>query len=94
MFRKLRVEVYKIVRYCDLVSLFISLAIVAVSVFVENWVLYNLIGICICVACIKLFHFCSLKEAYIFMGLVVLTISVITIISHYILERSYNDYAT
>ena len=47
----------------------------------------------ICVGSIKLFHFKSLKEAYTSMIITFLAITVLTIILHFLLTLSYNDYA-
>ena len=89
----MRQEVYRKVRYCDIASIGIALAAMITCIFVENWILYDLVAICICVGSIKLFFFNNLKQAYISMSIYTVTVTIIAIISHYILERSYNDYA-
>lgn len=49
---------------------------------------------CVCVGCIKLFYFDNLRQAFTAMGIYVGNVTTIAISLHYILKRSYNDYAT
>jgi hypothetical protein len=48
---------------------------------------------CICVGSIKIFHFNSLKESYLAMTIMVITVSIVCVILHFLLPLSYNDYA-
>lgn len=56
--------------------------------------MYDFLAICICVAGIKLLRFTSLKQALYSFIISVLSTTIISIILHYILPRSYNDYAS
>lgn len=76
-------------------SLISTIVAVTVAYFVDNWIYSNFIAICICVASIKIFHYASLKEAYISKFILIIVFSSISTAIHYLQpERSYNDYAT
>lgn len=67
---------------------------ILIAAFFENWIYYDILAIFICVGSIKIFHFKSLREAFISMTIMVLTVTFLAIILHFILPFSYNDYAT
>jgi len=48
----------------------------------------------ICVGAIKLLRFSSMKQAYLSMAISVVTVSIFTGVLHFVIERSYNDYAS
>ena len=84
---------FKLIRVCDCLSALCTAAMTALAFFVENWIYYNFIAGCICVGSIKIFHFRSLKQAFISMFILAVTTTSLTIALHYVLPRSYNDYA-
>ena len=49
-------------------------------------------AIFICVASIKLFHFNSLRDAFLSKGIVVLTFTGVSTVLHFLSNRSYNDF--
>lgn len=55
--RVLKKPCYKAIRYCDFISLICTIIVMIISLLFENWILYDALACCICVACIKLFHF-------------------------------------
>lgn len=89
----LKKRAYKWVRYCDAGSGVLTLGVTVFAFLSDNWILYNYIGVCICVGSIKIFHFDSLKQSYLAMTIMVATITIVSVILHYLLPRSYNDYA-
>lgn len=93
LIKKLRKPIYNIVRLCDICSGFMTVAVITVAFFFDNWVLYDMIAGCICVGSIKIFHFNSLKESYLAMTIMVLTITSVSGALHFLLPLSYNDYA-
>jgi hypothetical protein len=94
IYRKSRQPVFKGIRICDITSFVIALVLMIVACFVENWIFYNIMAGCICVGSIKIFHFRSLKQAFYSMGIMCATVTIVAIILHYLLERSYNDYTS
>jgi hypothetical protein len=90
-----RYSIYKQLRICECCSLAMTIIVVIVAFFVDNWIYYNFMAVCICVASIKIFHFDSLKQAYISKAIVIAIFSGIAIVVHFIEpDRSYNDFAT
>lgn len=72
-----------------------TITVTLLAMFFENWIFYDALACCICVACIKLIHFESLREAFISNIIVVGTVTILAIAFHFIFpDRSYNDYAT
>jgi hypothetical protein len=61
LIKKLRIRIFKFIRWCDIVSAILTASMIATAFFVENWIFYNLVAGCICVGSIKMFHFNSLK---------------------------------
>ena len=93
--RQLRKPVYKIVRICDIISGFLTLVLLIISIFVENWILNNVLAVFICVGAIKLLKFLSLRQGLFSFMISVLSSTILAIILHFLLpERSYNDYAS
>jgi hypothetical protein len=60
--------------------------------YVKSWLYYDVLSICICVGGIKLFRFKNMKQAFQLMGAVVVFITISTVVIHFILDRSYNNY--
>lgn len=60
----------------------------------DSWIYYNIIALAICVGAIKMLRFSTMKQAFLSMLISVITVLTMAIILHFILERSYNDYAT
>ena len=54
----------------------------------------DILAICICIAAIKLLRFSSLNQAFKSFVISVSTSTIVSIILHYVLPRSYNDYAS
>ncbi len=82
-----------IVRWCDVLSGVLTVIITIIAFFFDNWDLYDIIAGCICVGSIKIFHFNSLKESFLAMGIFTITIGIMAVALHYVLPMSYNDYA-
>ena len=80
-------------RWCDCISALLTICIGILAIFYENWIFYNFIAGCICVASIKILHFNSLKMAYKSMAIMCISTAVLGAILHFILTQSYNDYA-
>ncbi len=81
-------------RICEVVSIVVTLFLTIMACFFESWILYDVLATCICVGAIKIFHFNSLREAFRAMLIMVGTVTTVAIILHFILPRSYNDYAS
>ncbi len=98
LYRPMKVTVYETriyqFRICEVVSLALAVICFVISLFFENWIIYNFLACCICVGCIKMFYFDSMQQAFYSLSISVVSVSLIAIISHFILERSYNDYAS
>ena len=90
---QLKKRVYKSIRYCDIGSGLLTMGVTIFAFFSDNWILYDMIAICICVGSIKIFHFNSLKQSYLAMTIMVATITIISVVLHFLLPQSYNDYA-
>lgn len=82
------------IRRCEIISLIIALIFFIVSLFVENWVLYTFLAGCICVGSIKMLYFSSMQQAFYSLAISVTSVTLIAVILHFILPRSYNDYAS
>jgi hypothetical protein len=67
---------------------------IVVGYLFYNWIYYDILSIAICVGGIKLFRFKNMKHAFISMLTITLLVTAATIVSHFLLERSYNDYAS
>jgi hypothetical protein len=89
----LRKPIKRFFRRCDLISLSLTIVLSILAFLYENWIFYDFLAGCICVAGIKIFHFKSLKQAYISMTIMFVSISILGTILHYLFPRSYNDYA-
>lgn len=76
------------------ISLSLALISYLVSLFVDNWVLYNMLSFMIVVGAIKVFRFRSLRNATYSMIIMASTVMIASIWAHFYLPRSYNDYAT
>ena len=76
-----------------MISLLFTICIGILAIFYENWIFYNIIAGCICVASIKIFHFNSLKQDFKSMTIMCASTAVLGAILHFILKQSYNDYA-
>ncbi len=85
---------YYNVRICEIISILIAVVLFIVSLIVENWILYTFLAGCICVGSIKMLYFSSMQQAFYSLAISVTTVTVIAIILHFILPRSYNDYAS
>lgn len=92
--RKLKKEIFKAIRLCDVMSFVVSTAMFIAAFFSSNWVYNDVLAIAVCVGSIKLFRFSSMKQAVISMSISVIFISIASIFFHYNLDRSYNDYAS
>ena len=92
LIRKLQKPVVKMLRWCDFISLACTICVGTLAFFYENWIFYNCIAGCICVASIKIFHFKSLKQAFSSMAIMFVSAAVLGGILHFILTQSYNDY--
>jgi hypothetical protein len=79
------------VRSMDFVSLLIAFGIVCGWWFSDkNWILNDIIAVCICISFIKLFKFVNLKMALVY-AVVIITIEIIIALCiHYIIGESYN----
>ena len=93
LIKQLQKPLFKMIRRCDFISFVLTLAIVSLEFFFENWIFYNFLACCICVASIKIFHFSSLKQAFTSMLIMFAASTVLGIVLHFILPQSYNDYA-
>ena len=51
----------------------------------KNWILNDIIAVCICIAFIKLFKIVSLKIALVYMVIIVVTEIIIALLIHFIL---------
>lgn len=89
-----RRQVAGVLRICDVISLLCTAIIIIIAFFFESWILYDIIAVCITVGCIKLLYFNTLKQAFISMFIYVFNVTSIAIVLHFMLPRSYNDYAT
>lgn len=92
LFSKLRNRAFKFMRYCDIISVTLSLTVGIMGLVFENWILYDFLAGFICVGSIKIFHFRSLKQAFTSMIILFVGVTILTIILHYLLTLSYNDY--
>ena len=92
--RKLRKPIFKFIRFCDVLSGIIAIVLFVFSLIYENWIFYDALAICVCVGGIKLLTFASLRQAGLSFLITVLTSTIISVIFHYTLPRSYNDYAS
>lgn len=95
LFHELKKRILNKIRICDIGSGICTIIVTILAFLFESWLFYDFLACCICVASIKLFHFSSLKEAFLSMLIMIFTITMIAIALHYLLpDRSYNDYAT
>lgn len=94
IFSSLQAKIWKFYRYCDVLSIVFTLVLIIVGFFVENWIFYDLLALCICIGGIKILRFYSLRQALLSILISVLTGLIVSIILHFVLERSYNDYAS
>ena len=83
--RQFKKPIYKRVRICDVISFVLTLTLMIISLFVENWILYNALAIFICVGAIKLLKFLSLKQAFFSFLISVLSSTILAIILHFLL---------
>ena len=91
----MQAKVWKMFRICDIASLGLTTLIIIIVCLYENWILHDLLAIFICVGCIKLLYFNTLKQAFLSMMIYIVNVTSIAIALHYILvSRSYNDYAS
>lgn len=94
LIRYLKFPVFKFFRRCDFISLGVSTVMFIIGFFTDSWIYYNIIALAICVGAIKMLRFSTMKQAFLSMLISVITVSTMAIILHFVLERSYNDYAT
>lgn len=94
LIRYLKFSVFKFFRRCDFISLGVSTVMFIIGFFTDSWIYYNIIALAICVGAIKMLRFSTMKQAFLSMLISVITVSTMAIILHFVLERSYNDYAT
>lgn len=93
LIKKLKKTAKGMVRWCDIVSGALTIVVTVIAFIFDNWILYDLIAGCICVGSIKIFHFNSLKESFLAMGILTVTIGIMAVALHFLLPMSYNDYA-
>ena len=88
----LRKPLLGVIRLMDLLSCLVGLGVtIGWWLSQKNWILNDIIAVCICIAFIKLFKFTNLKTALVYM-VVILTIEVgIALCIHYIIGTSYNS---
>ncbi len=83
------------IRRCEVVSVLFAVTLFAISLVVENWILYTFLAGCICVGSIKMLYFNSMQQAFYSLAISVGFVTLIAIVLHFILPlRSYNDYAS
>lgn len=80
-------------RICDIVSALVAMLVFGLSILFPNWIMMNIVAICICVGSIKLLQFSSMKQAILSMVISTFFVTVSASVMHWLLERSYNDYA-
>jgi hypothetical protein len=94
LIRGLKNPFFKFIRPCDVFSLIGSFLLLALGLFVDNFIVTNILATIICVGSIKMLRFRTLLQSVICMGIYVATVTGVAIVFHYILSQSYNDYAT
>lgn len=82
------------IRICDILSFVAATTMFVVGFWQNNWIYTNILAISICVGAIKLFRFSSMKQALYSMLISICFVTIIAIVFHFVLARSYNDYAT
>lgn len=85
LIRKCKMEVWKFIRICDILSFVFSILMFIVGFFTDSWIYYDILALAICVGAIKLLRFSSMKQAFISMGISVLIVTITSSILHYIL---------
>lgn len=68
--------------------------IVVAAVSPQNWIYDDVLALAICVGAIKLLRFRNMEQAFISMAVSVVVVSIASLILHFKLQRSYNDYAS
>lgn len=80
-------------RPCDLLSLFITLSLNIPAYLLDNLILNNILAVAISIGSIKIFYFKSFKQSCLSMTISTVSVTIVAVVLHYILRRSYNDYA-
>ena len=90
------IRLYRIILIPKNIIISMSIAIISyiISLFVDNWVFYNMLSFMIVVGAIKVFRFRSLRNATYSMIIMAMTVMIASIWASLYLPRSYNDYAT
>ena len=82
------------IRLCDFLSGLVALGMFTIGLFNDSWIYNDVLALCICIGSIKLFKFRSMKQGFLSLLILASSVTLLTAILHFVLDRSYNDEAT
>ncbi len=76
----------------DIISLFVGIGVCCAWWFSgKNWILNDVVAVCIIIACIKIFKFTSLKSALICFSITIGVEIIFVLVINLKLHNNYND---